>query len=360
MRIWVTLLLVLSSCLGFAEKLPINQLQVPADYRISIFAAPVPDARTMALGDHGIVFVGTRQEGKIYALIPDDKAAFGHKIVTIMAGLDMPNGIAYYQGNLYVAENHRILRFDQIETHLNHPPAPTVIIDNLPRNKHHGWRYMKIGPDGKLYIAIGAPCDVCLSDDPRLASIMRMDLDGSNQEVFAHGIRNSVGFDWHPSTHALWFTDNGRDWLGDNSPPDEVNEAVKKNENFGFPYCFGKTVSDPKFGKQYPCSAFKPPVAELSPHSAALGMTFYQGDLLVAEHGSWNRSSKVGYQVVKLTLNGNMVSKIEPFVTGWLNGESVWGRPVDILIMQNGTILISDDYANVIYQLEKKTKHSSS
>ena len=348
--------------LCFGKELPLSTLTLPPGFSISIYADPIPGAREMTLGSKNIVFVGTLSEGKVYAVVPDEKAPYKTKVLTIASGLKMPNGVAYYQHNLYVADNNRILRFDNIENHLTNPPKPVVVLDSLPDKSHHGWRYIGIGPDKKLYVAIGAPCNACLSEDPRFASIMRMNLDGTNQEIYAHGIRNSVGFDWDPITKALTFTDNGRDWLGDNLPPEELNVATDKNQNFGFPYCHGKNISDKEYGSQFPCSSFVPPILELPAHVAPLGIKFYTGTLFpahyrnhifIAEHGSWNRTKKAGYQVVFVNKHKNVLTA-EPFITGWLQNETVWGRPVDLLVLPDGSLLISDDYAGVIYRVRYK------
>lgn len=344
-------LLLIASGVFSAELPPVQTLKVSKAYSISLYAYPVPNARSMTLGPKGVVFAGTRTEGKVYAILPPAQAGQLAVVKVIADNLTMPNGIAYYQGSLYVAEPTKLLKFENIMAHLDKPLAPKVITDKLPKEKHHHWRYMAFGPDGKLYIAIGAPCDSCLRSDTRYASIMRMNPDGSEQEVFARGIRNSVGFDWHPETKALWFTDNGRDWLGDNSPPDELNIAPKKDLHFGFPYCFGRNVADP-FYNQYPCSTFIPPVQELPAHVAALGMRFIDSHrILIAEHGSWNRSEKDGYQVVEVVLDSNGIKSVTPFVTGWLQDGKAWGRPVDVLVIGKNEILISDDKAGAIYKV---------
>ncbi|HAT3892936.1 TPA: sorbosone dehydrogenase family protein [Legionella pneumophila] len=352
--------LLLISSTGLGQDLPLNLLKYPAGFTVSIYAQPVVDAREMALGSKDIVFVGSRNAGKVYAVIPDKKNSHGTRVLTIASGLNMPNGVAFHQGSLYVAEVGRILRFDNIESNLNNPPKPTVIITKLPKEKAHGWRFISFGPDGRLYIGVGAPCNVCLMDDPHYATIMRMEANGQNLEVYAKGIRNTVGFDWDPIHHNLWFTDNGRDWLGDDLPPDELNVAPRKGMDFGFPYCYGKSTADPVYGKLHSCSEFTPPVYEFPAHVAPLGMSFYTGKLFpsnywgqifISEHGSWNRSHKIGYQVITAKIKNNHVTEVKPFISGWLQGEKAWGRPVDTLVMPDGALLISDDYANVIYRV---------
>jgi glucose/arabinose dehydrogenase len=360
-HMWKIILLALCliiSKISYASNLPIQLLKLPPHFSISMYAFPVPDARQMAPGPNNIVFVGTREKGKVYALIPN-KNHTEASVITIASDLNMPNGVAYRDNNLYIVDVDRILIFKNIIQNLNHPTNPIIIKNILPSDTHHGWRYIKFGPDGKLYVGVGAPCNNCLRDDARFASIVRMDSDGSHQEVYAHGVRNTVGFDWDPTNQQLWFTDNGRDWMGDNTPPDELNHAIKVNLHFGFPYCHGKNISDPEFGKKFPCSSFVAPTLELSPHAASLGMIFYKGNLFpkeyqnqifIAQHGSWNRSTKIGYDVINVKRNGKELSS-NIFISGWLQKDKPWGRPVDILEMNDGSLLISDDYAGVVYRV---------
>lgn len=343
--------------LSYTEQL--SHLNLLPGFAVTIFAAPVTNARQMALGGNQVVFVGSLSAGKVYAVIPDKKTSLGTRVQIIAKDLKMPSGVAYHNGALFVAENDKILRFDQIDNNLQHPLPPTVIA-HLPSEKHHGWRYLRFGPDGKLYVSIGAPCNVCLSKDKIFATIIRMDEDGRNIEIYAQGVRNSMGFDWHPIDHHLWFTDNGRDWMGDTIPPDELNVVTQKGEHFGFPYCHGKNILDPTYHYKFSCSDFSPPIFELPAHVAALGMTFYTGkqfpkeyehQLFIAEHGSWNSIRKVGYQVVALKLQNNHVEEEKIFISGWLQGRTALGRPVDIINMSDGSLLVSDDYANIIYRV---------
>jgi glucose/arabinose dehydrogenase len=361
---------VLASAVGLAAaldgqapapaRLPLETLKLPAGFSISLFADNVPNARSMTLGPAGTVFVGTRTAGSVYAVIDADRNGKAERVVTIARGLEMPNGVAMRNGSLFVAEVSRILRFDNIEASLDKPPAPAVVIDSYPKDRHHGWKFMAFGPDGWLYVPVGAPCNVCERPDPRYSSITRIRPDGSGLEVFASGVRNTVGFDWHPVTKELWFTDNGRDMLGDDVPPDELNVAPAKGLHFGFPYCHAGTISDPEFGAGRPCAGFTPPARPLGPHVAALGLRFYTGamfpasyrnQILIAEHGSWNRSVPIGYRVMKVTLSGSRVTGYEPFAEGWLQGRKAWGRPVDVLVMPDGAVLVSDDQAGVIYRI---------
>jgi glucose/arabinose dehydrogenase len=277
----------------------------------------------------------------------------------VASGLDTPNGVAFHQGALYVAEISRILRFPGIEKSLANPPRPEVVYDALPAERHHGWKFIAFGPDGMLYVPVGAPCNVCDREDPRFASITRMKPDGSGFEVFARGIRNTVGFDWHPKTGELWFTDNGRDMMGDDVPPDELDVAPRPGLHFGYPYCHG-SIPDPEFGRGRSCAKYAPPALELGAHVAALGMRFYRGtafppeyrgSVFIAEHGSWNRSRKVGYRVAWVRFeNGKAVSH-RPFAEGWLQGQQEWGRPVDLLELTDGSLLVSDDEAGAVYRI---------
>jgi glucose/arabinose dehydrogenase len=271
----------------------------------------------------------------------------------------MPNGVAFRNGSLYVAEIDRVQRFDEIEKRLKDPPTPVVINDKYPSDEAHGWKFIRFGPDGKLYVPVGAPCNVCLKNDERYASITRINRDGGDFEIYAKGIRNTVGFDWHPKTGELWFTDNGRDWLGDDLPPDELNRVSAKGQHFGFPHCHGKDISDPKYSTR-DCAEFIPPVLELGPHVAALGMRFYtgkmfpekyRGGIFIAQHGSWNRSDPIGYRVMFVKLEGNRSVAYEVFAEGWLRGGKAWGRPVDVLVMPDGALLVSDDRAGAIYRI---------
>ena len=343
-----------------ASALPLDTIKLPPGFSISIYARDVPDARSMTLSPNGTLFVGTRQAGKVYAIRGRDHDHVADTVTTIAQGLQMPNGVAFHNGALYVAAVNRILRYDNIEEHLTTPPQPVVITDSYPRETHHGWKFIRLGPDGLLYVPVGAPCNVCQRSDARYASITRLRLDGTGFEIVAQGVRNTVGFDWHPETKELWFTDNGRDLLGDDVPPDELNHAPKPGLHFGFPYCHGKDIPDPEFGTKRPCSDFVPPALALGPHVAALGMRFYTGamfppayrnQIFMAQHGSWNRSEKIGYRVMRVQLKGDQVTEYTPFAEGWLQGEKTWGRPVDVQVMPDGALLVSDDYAGAIYRI---------
>lgn len=334
----------------------LKALKLPPGFQIAIEVDGVPGARSLALGDQGTLFVGTRTAGRVFAVrsLPNG----GREVLTIARDLNSPNGVAFRDGALYVAEISRILRYDGIEARLNAPPKPAVVTANLPRDAHHGWKYIAFGPDGLLYVPIGAPCNVC--DEPTHAQILRMKPDGGGREVFARGVRNTVGFTWHPVTREFWFTDNGRDYLGDDRPPCELNHAPRAGLHFGFPFCHGGDIRDPEFGTLGSCSETVAPARKLDAHVAPLGVKFYTGaqfpesyrnQLLIAEHGSWNRSERSGYRIMTVRLEGGRAVSYEPFVTGWNQRDSVLGRPVDLLVTADGSLLVSDDSAGVIYRI---------
>jgi glucose/arabinose dehydrogenase len=340
-------------------SLPIERIKLPEGFKISVFAENVKGARSMCLGAKGTLFVGTR-DGNVYALIDADKDNKAEKMYTLAKDMNSPNGVAFRDGSLYIAEIHQVRRFDNIESNLEKLPEGVLINNQFAVHEHHGWKYIAFGPDGKLYLPVGAPCNVCDKDAEGFSNLMRMNPDGSGLEVYARGIRNTVGFAWHPETKELWFTDNGRDMMGDDIPPDELNYAPKSGMHFGFPFCQGGDIPDPEYGAGHSCSEFTPPAQKLGPHVAALGMKFYTGTkfpakyhnaIFIAEHGSWNRSTKIGYRVMMVRLDGNKAVSYEPFAEGWLNGSDVWGRPVDILIMPDGSMLVSDDHAGAIYRI---------
>jgi len=338
----------------------LKKVTLPPGFKIQVYAEKVPNARSMTLSPSGTLFVGTRKKGNVYAVIDNDQDQKADEVVTIASDLNMPNGVAFRDGHLYVAEVNRILRFNNIEQNLQRPPQPVVIFGGYPSDRHHGWKFIRFGPDGKLYVPVGAPCNICESQDRIYASLTRLNSDGQNLEIFAHGIRNTVGFDWHPVTQELWFTDNGRDWLGDDLPPDELNRAAIPGLHFGYPYCHGRNIADPEFGQKRVCAEFTPPAIELGPHVAALGVRFYTGrmfpaeyrhQIFIAEHGSWNRSKKIGYRISVVTLDSNRAISYKPFAQGWKIEEGYWGRPVDLLVMPDGALLVSDDYRGAIYRI---------
>ena len=303
-----------------SHNLPLDSLNLPDGFKIDVFAYDLDGARSMAIGDKGTLFVGTRTENMLYALVDEDGDNRSDRTIVLDSTLEVPNGIAFKDGSLYVAEVNRLLRYDNIEENLEKVPEPVVVYDDYPDEFHHGWKYIAFGPDDKLYVPVGAPCNICDSTvaDKRYATITRMDSDGSNREIVAHGVRNTVGFTWHPQTQELWFTDNGRDMMGDDIPPCELNRITANGQHFGYPFCHGGTIADPEFGEQRPCSEFIAPVQNLDAHVAPLGIKFmsgsmfpdtYQNQALIAEHGSWNRSKKSGYRImsVKLDSDGNII-----------------------------------------------------
>ncbi|TDY23818.1 hypothetical protein B0G81_4215 [Paraburkholderia sp. BL6665CI2N2] len=354
-----TAVLLAATALPCLAALPVDRIKLPPGFHIEVLSDAVPSARAMALSPKGILYIGSL-DGHVYALELQNARVTARHVIA--SGLETPAGVAWHDGALYVSAVSKIVRFDAIDTHLNGPPKPAVVIDTLPTETHHGWKFIAFGPDGKLYVPQGAPCNVCLKDRNRFGLIGRMDPDGSHYEIVARGIRNSVGFAWHPATHELWFTDNGRDLLGDDVPDDKLNRAPRAGMDFGFPYCHGGDTPDPEFGKDHPCSEFTPPAVKLGAHVAALGMRFYDGpmfpaayrnSIFIAEHGSWNRSKKVGYRVVHVVTNPDgSNARQEVFAEGWLqSGETEWGRPADVLPLPDGSLLISDDYAGAVYRV---------
>lgn len=344
------------------SDLPLERIKLPEGFTISIYADDVENARAMALSPSGTLFVGSREEGKVYAIKDKDGDNFAETKYEIADNLDMPAGVAFKDGDLFVSSVSEIVRLVDIEKHLDNPPEPEVFYDDYPSDKHHGWKFIAFGPDGYLYVPVGAPCNICLRKEKIYSTITRLSPDGKEMEIFSEGVRNTVGFDWHPDTDEMWFTENGRDMMGDDVPADELNRAPTKGLHFGYPFCHEGTVKDPEFGDQRPCSDFTPPVQKLGAHVAALGMRFYTGEMFpqeyrkqifIAEHGSWNRTMKSGYRVMMVKLNGNMAVSYEPFAEGWLDEESqeAWGRPADVLVMPDGALLVSDDAAGVIYRI---------
>jgi glucose/arabinose dehydrogenase len=339
------------------DKLPTAKLKVPAGFNIEVYAAGMANARSLAEGDKGTVFVGSRLVGNVYAIAnKDDKRS----VKVLASGLYRPNGVAFRNGTLYIAELSKVSKIDKVEDSLDSPPKLTMIYDNLPKDEAHGWKFIAIGPDNKLYVPVGQPGNNVLHDDAH-GQIRRMNLDGTGVEVVARGVRNTVGFDWNPETKQLYFTDNGRDWMSEDVPQDELNRVTKVGEHFGAPYCLQGNISDPEFGWGHSCSEFTPPVGLMGPHSASLGMRFYTGSMfpksyknaiIVARHGSWNRSKKVGGDVVVVKLNKDgTVKSMEPLITGFLEDNKYIGRPVDVMQMKDGSLLVSDDWNGAVYRV---------
>lgn len=384
--------LIILSFLGFAvagcsndaidlSSEDLSRIKLPVGFSISVYAPGISNARSLALSPGGTLFIGTRQKDHIYAVRDLDDDGIADQVFHIGRSLEVPNGVAFKDGALFVAEVSRIIRYDNIEALLDEAVNVTdgtksagnltrydlskidisaVVTDQLPSDRHHGWRYIAFGPEGKLYVPIGAPCNVCNRGDP-YATISRMNPDGSDFEIVARGVRNSVGFDWHPESGDLWFSDNGRDNLGDDIPPDEINRLRGPEGHFGFPFVHAGTILDPEFGQEQTPTDLQAPVQLLGAHVAPLGIEFYTGAsfpeayrglLFVTEHGSWNRSSKVGYRIATLRVDPDSLSPVyTSFAEGWLTGELAWGRPVDVEMMFDGSLLVSDDLAGVIYRI---------
>jgi glucose/arabinose dehydrogenase len=339
------------------DKLPLAKLKVPAGFNIEVYAAGMANARSLALGDKGTVFVGSRLLDKVYAIINKDGK---REVKVIASGLYRPNGVAFKDGTLYIAELSKVSKIEKIEDNLDNPPKPVVIYDNLPKDEAHGWKFIAIGPDNKLYVPVGQPGNNVLHDENH-GQIRRINLDGSGAEVVARGVRNTVGFDWNPETKQLYFTDNSRDWMSEDLPNDELNRVTKVGEHFGSPYCWQGNIPDPEFGWGHSCSEFTPPVGLMGPHAAALGMRFYTGSMfpktfknaiIVARHGSWNKTVKFGGDVVVVHLNKDgTVKNIEPLITGFLEDNKYVGRPVDVMQLKDGSLLVSDDWNGAVWRV---------
>lgn len=352
-------LLIALTWLTTASAAPTDGLRLPPGFVIEEWAGDVPGARTMVLGERGTVFVGSRDEGRIYALRDDSGDGRADHRWIVASGLQMPNGLALRDGQLYVADVDRLLRLPDIEHWLEQPPQPMPLRVRLPADRAHGWRYIAFGPDGWLYAGVGAPCNVCERDG--YAQLRRISADGERMEVVAQGIRNTVGFAWRPGTRELWFTENGRDWLGDDRPPDEINILYSSRAHFGFPYCHGDALADPQFGAGHDCSDYTPPALALPAHVAPLGILFYTGQqfpaeyrqrVFIAEHGSWNRSRKIGYRVMMADIVDGRPGNYRPFIDGFLQADgSVSGRPSYLLQLPDGSLLLSDDHYGRIYRI---------
>jgi glucose/arabinose dehydrogenase len=340
-----------------ASRLPVDRLKVPKGFTVDVYASGIANARTLRIGDKGTVFAGTRLSDKVYAIVNRDRRS---EVKVIASGLCRPNGLAYKDGTLYIAERSQVSKIDHVEDDLDNPAKPTVIYDQLPTDEFHGWKFIGIGPDNKLYVPVGQPCNNCIPPETH-GQIRRINLDGSGAEVIASGVRNVGGFDWHPATKNLYFTDNGRDWLSEDLPNDEINRLTRFGQHFGSPYCHEGDIADPEFGWGRSCSEFVAPVGKLGPHAAPLGMRFYTGTMfppdyrnaiLVARHGSWNKTVKTGGDVVAVRLNRDgSVKSIEPFITGFIADNAYLGRPADVQPMKDGSVLVSDDWNGAIYRV---------
>lgn len=352
-KLFLTILILIPQMAACSPSIHPTKITLPENFKIEIYAEDIRSARAMAFGDDGTLFAGS-WEGIIYAVTKE------RKVYIIDKGLKMPIGIDFYNNDLYVSALSRILKYKDVLNDLKSPPEPLILNNSLPDEKSHGGKFMKVGPDKKIYVNIGAPCNVCLREDERYGTISRMEIDGRDFEIFSKGVRNSVGFDWHPDTGDLWFTDNGRDWLGDNTPSDELNRSIRKGEHFGFPFMHDMDIKDPKYWALRVDTDFKPPEQQIPAHAAPLGMRFYTGDMFpeyyrngifIAEHGSWNRSDKIGCRISFVTIRDNMAVGYEVFASGWLENEQYRGRPADVEIGPDGALYVSDDKANVIYRI---------
>ena len=344
------------SAIDYSDK--IAALSLPEGFTLTLVSDQVPGARQMALSPEGILYVGTRKAGKVYAVLPStpDKHP---EVVVIAEDLTSPSGLVWLNGNLYVGAVDRILKYSDIDQQHKAAPKAEVISQRLPDKAYHGWKSLSVGPDGYLYVPVGVPCNICVSENPVFGTIQRMHPDTGEMSTYAKGVRNSVGLAWHPESGNLWFSDNGRDMLGDDVPPDEINEIALKNAHYGYPFYHAGDIADPEFSEGKKPGDYVPPIHTIQAHSAALGISFYTGNqfpdryrnaLFIAEHGSWNRTEKVGYRVSVIRWEaGKRI--YEPFVSGWLVGEENWGRPNDVLVTPNGDLLISDDQAGAIYRI---------
>jgi glucose/arabinose dehydrogenase len=337
-----------------ADKLPLDKFKLPPGFNIEVYASGMADAREIRVSDKGTLFVGNRVLDKVYAVTPDKQ------VKVIAKGLHRPNGVAIHDGTLYIAELSQIEKIDNIESQLDNPPKPTVIYSDLPKDEAHGWKFIAVGPDNKLYFPVGQPGNN-EPRDPAHAQIRRMNLDGTGAEIIAIGVRNTVGFDWNPENKQLYFTDNGRDWMSEDVPEDKLNRLTKVGEDFGVPYCYQGNIPDPQFGWGHSCSDYTPPVGLMGPHTATLGMRFYTGGqfpkeyknvIFIARHGSWHRTKKQGGDVVAVTLKKDgTVQSVKPFLTGFLQDNNYVGRPVDVQPMKDGSLLVSDDWNGAVYRI---------
>ena len=356
-------LLLLVPCFARSQDLPLEALRLPPGFQISVFAE-LTNPRQLALSESGIVYAGSFRAGNLYGVIDANSDGSADKVVTIDRDLTLPTGIAIQDGDLYVGAVDKLLVYQNIDQTFESSPEPFVLYDELPEETHHGWKYLGFSPEDHLFFNVGAPCNVCEKENPWFATIMSLDLDREplKPEIFASGVRNTAGFSWHPGTGELWFTDNGRDLLGDDTPSCELNRAPKAGLHFGFPYIHASSVIDPEFGA--PLFPVEPPVVELGPHVAPLAMKFYtgtmfperyRGEIFIAEHGSWNRTPEAGHTGYNITMVNPETGATTILIDGWLKNNVAWGRPTDILEMPDGSLLIADDHANVIYRLTYET-----
>jgi glucose/arabinose dehydrogenase len=345
------------------DRIPVDRITLPAGFKAELFSSGHPGGRTMVLGPKGTVFMGTRQLGRVYAVVINSGGA--REARTLLQGLTQPNGLVMKDGSLYVFAINRVLRYDDIENRLDNPGTPVDLTQafNLPAEVHHNWKYAAFGPDGKLYVQVGANCNICEINPGIHGQIRRYNPDGTGMEIVARGVRNTVGFDWHPVTQELWFTDNGRDWIGNEGPEDELNRVPRGQEGafYGFPYCHAEGIPDPDIRRPQPCAGVELPAALTGPHVAGLGIRFYSGSMFpasyrnvafIARHGSWNREQKSGFDVVVARIDGGR-ARIEPFLTGLLDtsANAFYGRPSYVFPLEDGSLLVSDEQNGAIYRI---------
>ena len=340
-----------------ADKLPVAKFKLPPGFKVEVYASGIKNARSLRMGDKGTLFVSNWQANKVWAVTGNGKNA-----KVIYQGLDWPNGIAFHDGTLYIAEHTKISKAEGIEDHLDNPPKLQMIYDKLGTQRPHGWRFLAVGPDNRLYVSNSSPCNICMPP-PTHGQIRSIKLDGSDEQVIARGIRNTVGFDFNPKNGQLYFTDNNRDWMSEDLPNGELNRITQPGkQHFGFPYCHQGNIADPEFGWGHDCKDYTPPIALLGPHVAPLGMRFYKGDMFpakyqntifIARHGPWNRTKKEGAGVVAVHLDdqGNAKGPVEEFMTGFIENNKYVARPVDVLMMKDGSMLVSDDWNGAVYRI---------
>ena len=344
------------------SEIPVDKIKMPKGFHVEVWAHGMPGVRMMARGSQGTIWAGSRIIGRVYE-IKDKGGVRQHRILA--EKLTQPNGVAFQGGNLYIMAINRVFRYDGIEDNPNVKPVELTAQFKLPPDVHHNWKFIAFGPDSRLYVQVGAPCNIC-EPSPEHGQIRRYIADGSGMEVVARGVRNSVGFDFHPQTGELWFTDNGRDWQGENGPQDELNRVSKMGEFFGFPYCHANGIPDMDIKKKDPCKGATLPVALMGPHAAALGMRFYTGSMFpkeyqnsifVARRGSWNRSELFGFDVANVRAGADgKNAKVTPFMTGFRDPKEnkFWGRPVDVLQLPDGSMLVADEQVGAIYRVTYK------
>lgn len=361
-RVFISSLLAVlsSSCYTGATFSSIEEIRLPEGFNIEVFASGLGTPRFMAFSPDGVLYATIVNDGKVVALPDENKDGKADRVITFVEGLEYPHGIDFYEGHLYIGETNQVVRY-KYDGFNKTPGKKEIIVPNLPTGGHYS-RTVRFGPDGKMYVSIGSSCNVCREKDERRAAILKFNPDGSGGKTYAKGLRNSVGITWHPETGEMWATDNGRDWIGDNLPPEEIN-IVKEGKDYGWPYCYGNKIPDPKYKDAEYCKTTAPPVFEMQAHSAPLGLAFYtgkyfpgeyRGDLFVAFHGSWNRSVPTGYKVVRIKMKDGKPEKIEDFATGWLQGSKAWGRPVDVIVGPDGSLYVSDDRGGMIYRIAYK------